>query len=99
MNNSFIEIREDLCANCNSNRSIECYDSFGNSINYTLLVDKYKINKEEAISKINKRSLSYMKCKICNTIYIIDWRDKFPKPLRNEYCISEFLKKYYDISQ
>lgn len=86
-------IRYDKCFNCNAERSIECYDSYNNPINYPVLVDKYLDNKE---INIEKRSLSYMKCKKCNTEYKINWsrQDRFPIPLYDKFYIDLFNYKY-----
>ena len=36
------------------------------------------------------KNVKYFKCITCNKLYIIDWRDGYPKPLYDTKCLSDF---------
>lgn len=71
--------RSDYCINCHTS-NIELYDMYNNPVNYSLLVTKY-LQGGDINSVLNKRELSYFRCKKCGQIYRIDWRNNyFPIP-------------------
>ena len=90
-------LRGDYCDCCNSERSIECYDKNNRPINYTVFIDMYMKDKE-IIKKLDNRELSYMECKKCRKLYLIDWRYQYPMPMRNFGVINDFLYRNFNIT-
>lgn len=86
-------VRYDYCNQCNTDRSIECYDSYGKPVNYSLLVDQYL--KEKDIDRVlnGYRTFIYFRCKKCGALYRLDWRTRFPVPLRSEFVVENFIEK------
>lgn len=91
-------IRPDKCMECKTDRCIELYDIYDKPVNYTYLVDMYERGKrEDIIDRLDKRQLSYMKCKRCGKQYCIDWRDRsLPIPIRAFWYIDNFLDSNYN---
>ena len=65
------------------------YTDNGMLIDYKTLFDNgdnlYDIKKY-----IQYKNVKYLKCITCNKLYIIDWRDGYPKPLYDTKCLSDF---------
>lgn len=92
--NSAIEFyNHNYCTRCDS-YSIELYDRNFKSVNYNLLISRFK-SGGDVESILNNKSLSFFKCNKCGVKFNIDWTDNnFPKPLREEYKIQIFLSKH-----
>ena len=65
------------------------YSDNGMLIDYKALFKKwynlYDINKY-----LQYKNIKYFKCITCNKLYIIDWRDGYPKPLYDTECLTDF---------
>jgi len=88
--------RPDYCIHCETERAIEGYDKFGKPINYTYLIDQKQLGKEVS-DKLDRREVTFMKCRKCNHEFFIDWRtkDNIPKPINSFVPIDYFLISNY----
>lgn len=87
--------RADYCNNCNKERILELYDRNDNPLNYTYFLDQLENGNKNIINKLDSFDLRYIKCRHCNTNYIIDWRKTYPIPLRDFFYIETFLCNNY----
>ena len=90
--------RIDDCPCCNASKSIECYDVYDKPINYTYLLDQYEKDKD-VLNRLNNKVLSYMKCRNCNTKFVIYWGQNREIPIPMNTRISDiffdsFIKIY-----
>lgn len=85
--------RPDMCIKCKSERSLDCYDKYSRPIGFSRIIDLKQKGKNVTI---NSKELHYMKCKKCNKIYQLDWKDgrEIPYPLINNIKIDNFLEMY-----
>ena len=58
-------------------------------IDYKTLFDN-GYNLYDIKKYIQYKNVKYLKCITCNKLYIIDWRDGYPKPLYDTKCLSDF---------
>lgn len=84
------KLRVDHCPECDTPRSLECYNDKKSGINYTLFVDSRDRGKDLK-EKIEPLELLYFKCRRCGKVYNIDWRTRFPIPLFDEIPYYNFL--------
>lgn len=85
-------MRGDYCFVCRKERAIEIYDVNDNPLNYTLFLDKYDNNIDNIDKVFNSKVLSYMKCRQCNTLYMIDFSKRTVIPLLDmRYKLNSFL--------
>lgn len=79
--------REDTCPNCKRKRALEIYDKNNKPGYFSLILDR------NDLSKLHNKPFYYMKCKICNHEYRIDWsqQNRIPVPL-----IGHKLKYFMD---
>jgi hypothetical protein len=79
---------EDYCMNCKVEHSLEIYDVYGNHYNISNII------KDNSI--IDRKELSYIKCKKCNREYNIDWsgENRIPKPLITNIALGSFLQLF-----
>lgn len=76
------------CTLCKAN-SIDIFDAYKKPIDYARILAT-SLTKEEVVDKLNSyKNISFMGCKKCMNVYMIDWSSGIPRPLRNP-CI---LKK------
>ena len=86
--------RLDYCTNCNTPRSIECYDINDKPLNYAHLLDYMDSGKE---INLKDRLVKYMKCTKCGHVYCIDWQfnTDIPRPLHLFNHLEIFIDKNY----
>ena len=65
------------------------YSDNGMLIDYKTLFDN-RYNLYDIKKYIQYKNGKYLKCITCNKLYIIDWRDGYPKPLYDTKCLSDF---------
>lgn len=86
------KLRPDYCIRCNTERSLECYDSRNTSINYSILIDKY-YSDQSILDRIENMDISHIRCRNCGSTYSIDWRSRLPIPLRSNIDVNIFVNK------
>ena len=94
---SLIEfVGKDICPCCDK-RSIECFDTFNNPINYSYLLSEYEKDKN-VLTRLNKKNLSHFQCRECKKIFEIYWdKDReIPIPL-NRHISNLFLDKFLGV--
>ena len=84
--------RQDDCSYCNASKSIECYDIYNKPINYSYLLDQY-VKDKNVLNRLNNKVLVYMKCRNCNTKFVIYWDDNREIPIPMNKHISDI---YFD---
>ena len=65
------------------------YTDNGMLIDYKALLDK-GYNLYDIRNYLQYKNVKYLKCVTCGKLYIIDWRDGYPKPLYDTKCLSDF---------
>ena len=81
--------REDTCPKCKRKRSLELYDRNNRPAYFSMLLDRNELNR------LFSRPFYYMKCKMCDTEFRIDWGqgDEIPTPL-SDNKLESFLQDY-----
>ena len=88
--NPMIEIRTDICPVCKAQR-VELFSFNGYPQNYKEAVNAHLIGYDISYDKYEIRT---MRCKSCNREFVIDWSDKFPRPLSNTYKTNSFISEF-----
>lgn len=96
MKDLFKPLRGDYCHKCGSHRTIECYNVFNKPINYSILLDKIEQGDMSVIGKLDNAEISYMICRKCKEQFFIDWRMRYPMPVRDFILIDIFLDSVYN---
>ena len=65
------------------------YTDNGMLIDYKALFDKGD-NLYDIRNYLQYKNVKYLKCVTCGKLYIIDWRESYPKPLYDTKCLSDF---------
>lgn len=86
----------DTCVKCGKKNSIECYDRNGMIIRYSILLNRFK--KDKNLQYIDKRPIEKFKCTNCGKefdIYwtIIDTDIRFPIPFTNKLRLDYLINK------
>lgn len=63
---------------------------------YNTLIDyKNLMYNKHGIAEINNyletKQIKFIKCLVCNKTYIIDWSEKYPRPVMNKEDIKKFM--------
>lgn len=90
----------DTCLKCGKEHSIECYDKNDMIIRYTILLNRFK--KDKNLKYIDKRPIEKFKCTNCETEFGIYWASidkdiRFPIPftdnLKLDYLIDNINRR------
>lgn len=85
-------MRGDYCYKCKKERAIEMYDVNNNPLNYSLFLDMYENNIDNLDKVYMNKSISYMKCRHCNTVYAVDYSRRTVVPMYDfNYILNGFL--------
>ena len=66
------------------------YTNNGVLIDYKQLFENDRMTAQQIIDYLQYKKVMYFKCITCNKLYIIDWRDGYPKPLYDTGCLTDF---------
>lgn len=89
--------REDTCPICRRKRSLDLYDRNNRPAYFPILLDRNELDR------LYSRPFYYMKCKVCNTEFRIDWGQdgKIPVPLTGnklENFLEDYINSYEEYS-
>lgn len=88
--NPLIELRTDICPKCKAQR-IELFSFNNYPQNYKDAVDAHLMGYNV---EFNRYEIRYMKCRSCNSEFVMDWSYGLPVPLRDTYKTSRFLNEF-----
>lgn len=86
-------LRPDTCPICNTERSLELYNSNGNPMNYSVMLDRHEDLEKKVID------LSYIKCKKCHHQFFPRWENNkiiFPLEPMNENDFMSYFRASKD---
>lgn len=77
--------RADTCPNCRQERSLEAYNIYGDSVQFSYAIDTHK--------DLTDRKVKYLKCKGCGAQFPPRWIEDQLFPM-TKHSYTEFMDRY-----